>query len=140
MQPRRPRQTLPHRRTHADYALEHSVHDMLDLLAHDRAIWVGHDWGSPFAWNLASHHPERCQAVVNFCVPHIASGFASANLIALVNREIYPEATYPAGQCGSWRNDHSRACPAQCSGSRAPQSSAAGGASCARARASHGRR
>jgi pimeloyl-ACP methyl ester carboxylesterase len=35
--------------THADYALEYSVRDMLDLLAHlgrDRAIWVGHDWAA----------------------------------------------------------------------------------------------
>jgi len=49
-------------RTHADYALEHSVHDMLDLLAHlgrERAIWVGHDWGSPAVWSLARHHPKR---------------------------------------------------------------------------------
>ena len=72
-------------RTHADYALQHSVHDMLDLLAHlgrERAVWVGHDWGSPVVWNLASHHPERCQAVANLCVPYIASGFAPASLIA----------------------------------------------------------
>jgi pimeloyl-ACP methyl ester carboxylesterase len=34
---------------HGDYAIEHSVRDLLDLLVHlgrDRAIWVGHDWGS----------------------------------------------------------------------------------------------
>ena len=87
--------------THADYALEHSVRDMLDLLAHlgrEHAIWVGHDWGSPVVWSLAAHHPERCRAVANLCVPYIAGGFAPANVIALVNREIYPEATYPAGQ------------------------------------------
>jgi pimeloyl-ACP methyl ester carboxylesterase len=88
-------------RTHADYALEHSVHDMLDLLAHlgrERAVWVGHDWGSPVVWNIASHHPERCHAVGNLCVPYIARGFAPANLIPLVNRETYPDSTYPAGQ------------------------------------------
>jgi pimeloyl-ACP methyl ester carboxylesterase len=88
-------------RTHADYALEHSVHDMLDLLTHlgrDRAIWVGHDWGSVVVWNLASHHPERCEAVANLCVPYISRGFAPANLIPLVNRETYPESNYPAGQ------------------------------------------
>ena len=36
-----------------DYAIEHSVQDMLDLLVHlgrDRAIWVGHDWGSAVVW------------------------------------------------------------------------------------------
>src|SRR6266513_388254 len=39
-----------HRR-HEDYALEESAADMLELLAHlgrEQAIWVGHDWGSPF--------------------------------------------------------------------------------------------
>lgn len=87
--------------THAEYALDHSVRDMLDLLEHlgrDRAIWVGHDWGSPVVWSLASQHPERCYAVANLCVPYITGGFATANLIPLVNREIYPETTYPAGQ------------------------------------------
>jgi pimeloyl-ACP methyl ester carboxylesterase len=84
-------------RTHSDYALEYSVDDMLDLLDHlgrERAIWVGHDWGSPVVWSLASHHPERCRAVANLCVPYIAA----TNLITLVDRETYPEATYPAGQ------------------------------------------
>jgi pimeloyl-ACP methyl ester carboxylesterase len=87
--------------THADYALAHSVHDMFDLLAHlgrERAIWVGHDWGSPVVWSLASHHPERCQAVANLCVPYIATGFAPASIIPLVNREVYPASSYPAGQ------------------------------------------
>ena len=88
-------------RTHADYALEHRVHDMLDLLAHlgrERAIWVGHDWGSPAVWSLARHHPKRSRAIANLCVPYIANAFAPANLIGLVNRETYPEATDPAGQ------------------------------------------
>jgi len=87
--------------SHADYALEHSVDDMLEFLAHlgrERAAWVGHDWGSPVVWSLASHYPERCEAIANLCVPYIADGFATGNLIPLVNREIYPEATYPAGQ------------------------------------------
>ncbi len=86
---------------HADYALEHSVADMLELLAalgRERAVWIGHDWGSPVVWSLASHHPERCRAVANLCVPYFAAGFAPANLIPLVDRTIYPEAEYPAGQ------------------------------------------
>ena len=49
-------------------------------------------------WSLSSHHPEHCRAVANLCVPYIANGFAAANLIALVNREIYPQSAYPAGQ------------------------------------------
>ena len=46
---------------HEDYAIEHAVQDMLDLLDNlrvDKAIWVGHDWGSPVVWSLASHHPD----------------------------------------------------------------------------------
>ena len=57
--------------THADYALEHIVQDMLELLdalGQDKAVWVGHDWGSPVVWSLASHHPDRCHAVANLCV------------------------------------------------------------------------
>ena len=45
--------------THADYALEHIVQDMLELLdtlGQEKAVWVGHDWGSPVVWSLASHH------------------------------------------------------------------------------------
>ena len=86
---------------HQDYALEHAVADMLELLdslGHERAIWVGHDWGSPVVWSLASHHPERCHAVANLCVPYIPEGFAPENFIPLVDRATYPEADYPVGQ------------------------------------------
>jgi pimeloyl-ACP methyl ester carboxylesterase len=84
-----------------DYALEPIVADMLELLealGQPRAIWVGHDWGSPVAWSLASHHPERCHGVASLCVPYLAAGFAPVNLLPLVDRAIYPEAEYPAGQ------------------------------------------
>ena len=86
---------------HEDYALEHSVRDMLgllDALGAERAVWVGHDWGSPVVWSLASHHPERCHAVVNLCVPYFAAGFAPDNFLPLVDRVTYPQAVYPAGQ------------------------------------------
>lgn len=86
---------------HEDYALEHAVHDMLELvdaLGRDRAIWVGHDWGSPVVWSLASHHPERCHGVANLCVPYLATGFAPRTLIPLVDRAVYPEREFPAGQ------------------------------------------
>ena len=72
--------------------------ELLDSLGHQRAIWVGHDWGSPVVWSLASHHPDRCFGVVNLCVPYLSSGFAPENLIALVDRGIYPEQQFPAGQ------------------------------------------
>ena len=47
---------------HSDYSLEKNVADMialLDALGHERAIWVGHDWGAPVVWSIASHHPGR---------------------------------------------------------------------------------
>jgi len=86
---------------HEDYALEHIVHDMLDLLdatGRDRAVWVGHDWGSPVVWSIASHHPERCAAVASLCVPYFSRGFSLETVVPLVDRSIYPEAEYPVGQ------------------------------------------
>jgi pimeloyl-ACP methyl ester carboxylesterase len=86
---------------HEDYALEHTVRDMIELLnavGGDKAVWIGHDWGSPVVWSLGSHHPERCFGIANLCVPYIPAGFAPVNVIPLVNRSIYPEAEFPAGQ------------------------------------------
>ncbi|HET6183369.1 MAG TPA: alpha/beta hydrolase [Acetobacteraceae bacterium] len=86
---------------HEDYALAHIVRDMtelLDALRRERAVWVGHDWGSAVVWGLAGNHPERCFAVANLCVPYIAGGFTPENLLPLIDRTIYPEAEFPAGQ------------------------------------------
>jgi pimeloyl-ACP methyl ester carboxylesterase len=86
---------------HEDYALEEIVEDMVELLrglGAERAIWVGHDWGTGVVWALAGHHPELCRAVVNLCVPYLAQGFAPQTLVPLVDRNVYPEAKYPAGQ------------------------------------------
>jgi pimeloyl-ACP methyl ester carboxylesterase len=86
---------------HEDYALEHSVKDMLELLdalGREKAVWVGHDWGSPVVWSLASHHPDRCFGVANLCVPYFAKGFAPRTLVPHVDRGVYPEAPYPVGQ------------------------------------------
>jgi pimeloyl-ACP methyl ester carboxylesterase len=84
-----------------DYALEYIVTDMVELLrglGAERATWVGHDLGSPVVWSLAGHHPELCRAVVSLCVPYFANGFAPATLVPLVDRNVYAEAKYPAGQ------------------------------------------
>ncbi|WP_269744458.1 alpha/beta fold hydrolase [Stigmatella aurantiaca] len=84
-----------------DFALEHIVEDMLELLGGlgaERALWIGHDWGAPVVWSLASHHAGKCIGAVNLCVPYLANGFAPPNLVPLVNRTLYPEAQYPAGQ------------------------------------------
>ena len=87
--------------SHGDYALEHSVRDMLDLLDHlgaERAIWVGHDWGAPVVWTLASHFPERCHGVANLCVPYYAKGFAPQNFLPFADRALYPEDEFPWAQ------------------------------------------
>jgi pimeloyl-ACP methyl ester carboxylesterase len=84
-----------------DYALEQGVGDMLELvdsLGREKAVWVGHDVGSLVVWTVASHHPERCHGVVSLCIPYLNKGFAAENLIPLVDRAIYPQDTYPAGQ------------------------------------------
>jgi pimeloyl-ACP methyl ester carboxylesterase len=86
---------------HEDYALEHIVKDMLELLdalGREKAVWVGHDWGSPVVWSLASHHPDRCFGVANLCVPYFAKGFTPRTLVPYVDRAVYPEARYPVGQ------------------------------------------
>ncbi|MEJ0064954.1 MAG: alpha/beta hydrolase [Caulobacteraceae bacterium] len=88
-------------RRHEDYALSESTQDMLELLdslGRETAVFVGHDWGSPVVWSLASQHPDRCHGVANLCVPYIPDGFAPKNIIPLVDRSVYPEAEYPAGQ------------------------------------------
>jgi pimeloyl-ACP methyl ester carboxylesterase len=85
----------------ADYALEQTAADMLELLGaleRERAVWIGHDWGSPVAWSIAAHHAERCMAVASLCVPYIPAGFTLPDLVALVDRRTYPEAEFPAGQ------------------------------------------
>ena len=86
---------------HGDYAQEYIVHDMLDLvdsLAREKTVWVGHDWGSPVVWNLASHHPDRCHAVANLCVPYYTIERGLDHTLALVDRDLYPENEFPAGQ------------------------------------------
>ena len=86
---------------HADYSLEEICADMLELLdglGQQRAIWVGHDWGSPVVWSLASHHPERCHGVANLCVPYLPAGLGMATRADLIDRSVYPADEFPAGQ------------------------------------------
>jgi len=92
---------------HEDYALEHAVLDMLELLAalgRDAAVWVGHDWGTPVVWSLASHHADRCLGVAGLCVPYVPAGFAPVHLLPLVDRRVYPADAFPAGQWDYWLN------------------------------------
>ena len=88
-------------RTHADYAQAQVAQDMLELLdtlAIERAVWVGHDWGSPTVWNIASHHADRCQAVASLCVPYATLERGLDPCLPLLDRSLYPQAEYPVGQ------------------------------------------
>jgi pimeloyl-ACP methyl ester carboxylesterase len=57
-----------------DYDIEHLVGDLvglLDDLGEERAIFVGHDWGSMVVSNVAMLAPERVRALVNMSVPFL---------------------------------------------------------------------
>lgn len=83
-----------------DYSLENLVGDLVEFthaLGRERAIWVGHDMGSPIAWSVASHHPEICDGVASLCVPYRTVEKGVDALIALTDRNIYSMEEHPAG-------------------------------------------
>jgi len=87
--------------SHDAYAQRHVVEDMLELLdglGRERAVWVGHDWGSPTVWALARLHADRCHAVASLCVPYYALDNGLETLVGLVDRQLYPDEEYPYGQ------------------------------------------
>ncbi len=89
----------------AAYTVREISTDMVEL--HDAlggapAIWVGHDWGAPIAWTMASHHPERCRGVVALSVPYLPRGHVLSQLVSLVDRQLYPVDRYPVGQWDYW--------------------------------------
>ena len=48
-------------------------HDMLALLEHfgeKKAVFVGHDFGAPLAWNMAVRYPEHCHAIIPISCPY----------------------------------------------------------------------
>lgn len=88
------------------YTLENIVADMAEL--HDHlggapAIWVGHDWGSVVAGELAAHQPQRSRGVVLVSVPYFPSTNALPTLVPLVDRTLYPVDQYPDGQWDYYR-------------------------------------
>lgn len=55
-----------------DYDIHHLTGDLLGLLdeaGHERAAFVGHDWGAMVVNGVASLHPERCAGVLTMSVP-----------------------------------------------------------------------
>jgi pimeloyl-ACP methyl ester carboxylesterase len=60
-----------------DYDIAHLTGDLvglLDALGEDKAVFVGHDWGSMVVWNMALLHPERMAGVVGMSVPYFHRG------------------------------------------------------------------
>ena len=60
-----------------DYDIHHLTDDLLGLLdeaGHDKAVFVGHDWGSMVVWQMALLHPERVAGVVGMSVPFLPRG------------------------------------------------------------------
>jgi pimeloyl-ACP methyl ester carboxylesterase len=54
------------------YTLLHLVGDvvgLLDALATETAVIVGHDWGAPVAWYAALLRPDRFRGVIGLSVP-----------------------------------------------------------------------
>jgi pimeloyl-ACP methyl ester carboxylesterase len=55
-----------------DYDIVHLTDDLLgilDELGEERAVFVGHDWGSIVVWQMAVLHPDRVAGVVGMSVP-----------------------------------------------------------------------
>ena len=85
---------------HRAYRMSECLLDMIELwqgLGEKRTVWIGHDWGSPVVWTLAKCEPQMAAAIGNLCVPLGMEGGIN-NWLPLIDRTIYPEATFPAGQ------------------------------------------
>ena len=91
---------------HACFSVADIEADMIELLDHigsEKAIFVGHDWGTPIVWSLAQHHADRVAGVVGICVPYLPNGFTLPELVATVERNIYPEDRFPFGSWDYWK-------------------------------------
>ncbi len=53
------------------FALTGDLVGLLDDAGIERAVFVGHDWGSMVVWQSALLHPERVAAVVGMSVPYV---------------------------------------------------------------------
>lgn len=52
-------------------ALTSDIAGLLDDVEAERAVLIGHDWGSPVMTNFALFHPDRVRAVVAMSVPPV---------------------------------------------------------------------
>ena len=70
------------------YDIHHLTGDLLGLLdeaGHERAAFVGHDWGAMVVNGVAALHPDRCAAVMTMSVPLLPrGGIAPTELFKMV--------------------------------------------------------
>jgi pimeloyl-ACP methyl ester carboxylesterase len=77
-----------------DYDIIHLTDDaagVVKALGEEKAVIVGHDWGSGVAWNGALLHPETFHAVITMSVPY--SGRAQSEPVASM-RKLFGEDFY----------------------------------------------
>ncbi len=63
-----------------DYNIVHRDDDLvalLDSIGKDKAVFVGHDWGSMVVSQMALLHPDRVAGLVNMSVPYLPRGEVS---------------------------------------------------------------
>ena len=85
---------------HGAYRMSECLQDMVELwesLGAKKSVWIGHDWGSAVVWTLAKHEAQMAAAIGNLCVPLGMEGGLD-NWLPLIDRTVYPESTFPAGQ------------------------------------------
>jgi pimeloyl-ACP methyl ester carboxylesterase len=59
------------------YDMPHLCGDMaslLEVLNLEKAVFIGHDWGSMVVWNMPLYHPEKVAGVVGMSVPFSPRG------------------------------------------------------------------
>jgi non-specific protein-tyrosine kinase len=62
-----------------DYDIEHLTGDLVGLMDHlaiDKAIFVGHDWGGFIVWQMPLRHIDRVAGVVGVNTPHTNRAWA----------------------------------------------------------------
>jgi len=69
--------------THQEVEKRYNVNDLICLLDNlrgttSKAVFIGHDWGGPIAWNLAQHFPDRVHGVGSLVVPATAAKHRNA--------------------------------------------------------------
>ena len=72
----------------AQYTMKILCADMvglLDALAIDRAVFVGHDWGGAVLWQMGLRHPERVARLIGLNTPYHAPVRGGRPTVALRN-------------------------------------------------------